>query len=619
MMMKGSTEILRCDTLAAALTYASLGWPIIPDHTPIPGGGCSCGDPQCNKCGKHPRISRWTEAASTAPTVIERWGRDWPEMNIAVLTGARSELVVLDVDPRHRGGDSLDALFPSEELRGLRTPIALTGGGGRHLYFKYPGSPFKTIPNLLPGLELKADGAKVTLPPSLHERGIRYTWELSPFEVEVAPIPKRLLDLAGRRKERGSTIESGGEFIPEGQRNGRLTSIAGAMRRQGASQEAIVAALLEVNERQCLPPLDEQEVRGIAKSASRYTPRPSSLSREPELKVYTAASLQNMVFSPPKWAVPGLIPEGLTILAGPPKVGKSFMALSLCLSVASGGMALGSIETEAGEVLLIALEDPIPRLQRRIESLSDDRPWPADLHLINTCPRAHEGGLEFLENWLKTHPRAKLVVIDTLQKFRKPLGRNSNLYGDDYEAAGSLKSLADRYGVGIVVLHHTKKGEVSDPLEGVSGTMGLSGAADTTLVLKRSRGQGSAELFITGRDVEERTMALRFESPDWRLEGDAEEGKLSLQRKEIIKLLKSSEKPLTPKAIAQALGREYNSTIRGLLVKMADAGQILSHEGEYSYDHHKPHELDKPYGPGELGEPDGFPPSVYGDEGKREP
>lgn len=618
-MTKAPIDSRPVDILAEALRYASLGWPIIPDHIPLAGGGCSCGTPGCDKAGKHPRISRWTEVASTDQAVIEGWGKNWPEMNISVLTGARSNLVVLDVDPRNGGEASLDALFPAEELRRLQTPISRTGGGGKHLYFRYPGSPFKTLPDLLPGLELKADGGKVTLPPSLHLSGNRYAWEFSPFGVEVAPIPKRLLDLAGRRKERGSTTERGGEFIPEGQRNGRLTSMAGAMRRQGASQEAIEAALLAVNNGHCLPPLDEREVRNIARSVSRYSPAPASLSRETELKVYTAASLEGMVFRPPKWAVPGLIPEGLTILAGPPKVGKSFLALSLCLNVATGGRALESIETEPGEVLLIALEDPLSRLQRRIGSLCEGGPWPQDLHLTNVCPRAHEGGIDFIDGWLEEHPRARLVVIDTFQKFRKPLGRNSNLYGDDYEAAGNLKSLADRHGVGIVVLHHTRKGEVADPVEGVSGTMGLSGAADTTLVLKRNRGQGSADLFITGRDVEERTLALKFDSPGWRLEGDAEEARLSKQRQEIIKVLKSSQRPLAPKAIAQALGREYNSTIRGILAKMAEAGQILNHGGEYSYDDRKQRELDEPYELGNLAEQNDLFPTVHGGNAERKP
>lgn len=598
-----------------AQRYAGLGWPIVPDHNPTSEGRCSCGDPRCSKVGKHPRISRWTEEASTVPAHIERWGREWPDMNISVLTGPRSNLAVLDVDTRNGGDESLHRLFSEAELEALETPIAQTGGGGLHIYLCYPGSPFRSVPDLLPGIELKADGAKVTLPPSLHKSGERYRWKRSPFEVKPAPLPEKIMDLIARKREKDRSSRGEGEPIWEGQRNSQLTACAGSMRRQGASLEAIESALLIMNKGQCAPPLDEREVLGIARSASRYTPKPLSQgARAPVVR--TAADLQGLYFPPPRWAVPGLIPEGLTILAGSPKVGKSWLALSLCLAVARGEKFLGTMETEPGEVLLVALEDSFSRLQERIGILvSGEGAWPESLHLVNDFPRAHEGGIAFLDAYLKEHPGIRLVVIDTFQRFRKPLGRNSNMYGDDYEAAGQLKSLADRHHMGILILHHTKKGQVVDPLEGVSGTMGLSGAADTTLVLTRSRGQGRAELFITGRDVEERTLALQFEEGLWTADGNAEEVGLSQQRRQIIDLLKGNTKPMSPKEIAEALGRPNNSTVRRLLSNMAKDEQILNLEGRYFYKNCGQHEHDEQCEHHEQREH--FTP-VHGGEGERE-
>ncbi|NMC34029.1 MAG: AAA family ATPase [Veillonellaceae bacterium] len=575
-----------------AKRYASLSWPIIPDHTVSPDGACSCRNPECENPGKHPRIKAWTVGASTAPAVLERWGREYPEMNISVLTGPRSNLAVLDVDPRNGGAESLSALFSPEELETLRTPIALTGGGGNHYYFKYPGSPFKSIPNLLPGIELKADGSKVTLPPSLHKSGERYAWETSPFDVEPAPLPQKVLELIVRKRQKDRTTYGEGEPIPNGERNNRLTALAGALRKQGACREAIEAALMKINEKQCTRPLEEREILAIAKSVSRYKPEPTLLPKNRIPNILSAAELQKMVFPPAKWAVPSLIPEGLTILAGAPKTGKSFFALSVCLSIAQGGIALSAIETSPGEVLLIALEDPMRRLQERIESLALGEAWPERLHILNECPRAHEGGVAFLDNWLEEHPDTRLVVIDTFQKFRKPQGGNSNAYEVDYEAAGGLKAIADKHGVGILVLHHTRKGETIDPLEAVSGTMGLSGAADTILVLKRAKGQGKADLFITGRDVEEHTLALRFDDLGWKLEGNADEVRITEGRQEILSLLKSSLVPLSPKKIAEGLERKNNSTIRNILSKMADKGQILNLGGTYCYAGSGSHERD---------------------------
>lgn len=572
-------ETKQINVLEEAKRYAAIGWPIIPDHNPTPGGGCSCENPNCDKAGKHPRLSAWTVEASTVPATLDRWGRQWPDMNISVLTGPRSNLVVLDVDPRNGGGESLSALFSPEELEALRTPIALTGGGGNHYYFKYPGSPFKTL-ELLPGIELKADGAKVTLPPSLHKSGNRYAWETSPFEVEPAPLPQKILEMIARKRKKERAEYGDGEPIPKGQRNCRLTAMAGALRKQGASREAIEAALMKVNETQCKEdPLEEREIMAIAKSVSRYRPEPDPAPRTFIPRILSAADLQNMVFPPPKWAVPGLIPEGLSILAGAPKAGKSFFALAVCLSVAQGGMALSSIETEAGDVLLIALEDPMPRLQRRIDSLALGEAWPERLYVMNDCPRAHEGGIAFLDGWLEEHPGTRLVVIDTFQKFRKPQGRNSNAYEVDYEAAGGLKTVADRHNVGILVLHHTKKGETIDPLEGVSGTMGISGAADTTLVLKRARGQEKADLFITGRDVEERTLALKFDDMGWKLEGDAEEVRRSDSRNAVLQAIEAAGYPMTPKEIAEYMERP-RGTVRRLVSELVKGKLLTPLEGD---------------------------------------
>jgi hypothetical protein len=172
-----------------------------------------------------------------------------------------------------------------------------------------------------------------------------------------------------------------------------------------------------------------------------------------------------------------------------------------------------------------------------------------------------------------------LVVIDTFQKFRKPQGRNSNAYEVDYEAAGGLKTVADRHNVGILVLHHTKKGETIDPLEGVSGTMGISGAADTTLVLKRARGQEKADLFITGRDVEERTLALKFDDMGWKLEGDAEEVRRSDSRNAVLQAIEAAGYPMTPKEIAEYMERP-RGTVRRLVSELVKGKLLTPLEGD---------------------------------------
>lgn len=142
------------------------------------------------------------------------------------------------------------------------------------------------------------------------------------------------------------------------------------------------------------------------------------------------------------WAVDGFLPSGCSILSGGPKMGKSILALHIALAISTGGIALGSIEVERGDVLYAALEDTKRRLQSRIRN-SGIQPGSdlSRLTLVTEIPRQHEGGLMWIENWLQTHPEARLVIIDTLQRFRKPHSANGDRYASDYEAIGAIKRL----------------------------------------------------------------------------------------------------------------------------------------------------------------------------------
>ena len=165
MPRSAQTETAAGDLLAAALDYAVRGWCVIPLHD-VTAGRCSCLDGDaCTTPGKHPRITKWTERASSDVELVAGWWARWPTANVGILTGKRSGLVVLDVDPRHGGDDSLAAL-EAEHGRLPETPLVVTGGGGLHYYFGHPGGDVRSY-TLAAGLELKADGTFVVAPPSL--------------------------------------------------------------------------------------------------------------------------------------------------------------------------------------------------------------------------------------------------------------------------------------------------------------------------------------------------------------------------------------------------------------------------------------------------------------------
>jgi bifunctional DNA primase/polymerase-like protein/primase-like protein len=268
-----------------ALYYAALGWPVHPLHEPITGDAfpCSCRSSKCGGPGKHPRLNGWQVNASTDPAQIQMWWTTWPTANIGIVTGSRSGICVLDIDPRNGGDVSFDALV-QEHGKLPATVEAQTGGGGRHLLFQCPdGVVLHNRAGILPGIDFKGENGFIVVEPSLHKSGFRYGWEMSsqPGAVEVAAAPPWLLTLVKSKTNTNhattTAAATAGGSIPVGTRNTTFTSLAGTMQRRGMSEEAIIAALKEEN-RRCVDdqgnaaPLDDEEICRIAASVARYEP-----------------------------------------------------------------------------------------------------------------------------------------------------------------------------------------------------------------------------------------------------------------------------------------------------------------------------------------------------------
>ena len=196
-------------------------------------------------------------------------------------------------------------------------------------------------------------------------------------------------------------------------------------------------------------------------------------------KTLTALELLGLELPPIRWSVQSLIPEGVTLLAGKPKLGKSWMALGIAIAISTGGVALGTRPVEMGDVLYMALEDNPRRLGKRLEKLLEKLltgDAPERLHIAFEWSRMDEGGAEALQRWLEAHPNARLVVVDILKRVRPRTSPNRNVYDADYEALEAMQRLAAEYEVSILVVHHLRKLGAADPLDEISGSTGLSGA-----------------------------------------------------------------------------------------------------------------------------------------------
>ena len=297
------------------------------------------------------------------------------------------------------------------------------------------------------------------------------------------------------------------------------------------------------------------------------------------VRMVNAQDLRSKEFQPIKWAVPGFLPSGLSILGAPPKTGKSILALQISLGVSIGGYVLGKIQVERGDVLYLALEDNERRLQERIESSNavDENDNLSRLTLVYTIPRQHEGGLEFITWWLENHPEARLVIIDTLQKFRKQLSNKANVYAEDYDVISEMKKVADKFDVAFLIIHHLKKLNPKDELtmdwiDSFSGSAGISGSADALFVLKRARSSVNGKLYRTGRDVEEKEFWLTLDGFGWSLDGEAEAFTLPEWKKQIVDYLKDHA-TITPIELAQAYNMNVN-TARSNLQRLFKEGKL---------------------------------------------
>lgn len=247
--------------LEAALAYAAQGWSVVP----------------VAPRAKRP-IVRWEpyqhEAADEAR--LKRWFARWPDANIAVVTGEVSGLVVLDVDPKHGGERALAAL---EARHGpLPTSVeAVTGGGGRHVYFAHPGREVRNRTGLAPGIDLRGDGGVIVVPPSLHPSGRRYRWKRgrAPDDLPLAPLPVWLeLDRwMGGEAPRGQPLAHwralAREGVKEGRRNSTIASFTGHLLWHGVDPDVVTELMLAWNAQRCDPPLGDEEVAETVRSIER--------------------------------------------------------------------------------------------------------------------------------------------------------------------------------------------------------------------------------------------------------------------------------------------------------------------------------------------------------------
>ena len=304
--------------------------------------------------------------------------------------------------------------------------------------------------------------------------------------------------------------------------------------------------------------------------------------KQEKLRTIDGATLMSLPLHPPDFVVDTLISQGLHILAGSPKVGKSWLALWLAVTVAKGEPVWG-MNVKQGTTLYLCLEDSQLRIQNRLFEITEDAP--PSVHFCTESRILGDGLEEQLRQFLAEHHDTVLVIIDTLQMIRN--AGCDNTYANDYRDLSALKKLADAHGVAILLIHHLRKEKADDVFNRISGTTAISGAVDGSFTLvEERRGSGLARLSCIGRDIEYRELELRRNADNvWEAAED------SLQRPEplgerilflISELLRdSSEFTGTPTELAQRIDPDGSEgvTPKNVSRKILQSAAALSEMG----------------------------------------
>ncbi len=281
----------------------------------------------------------------------------------------------------------------------------------------------------------------------------------------------------------------------------------------------------------------------------------------------------------PNWFIKNFLMEGLTILAGKPKTGKSWLALNISFSVAQGKKLLNRYYTEQHEVLYLAYEDTKRRLKKRIIQLMqseyyycdqvDNIFFPDQLHLKNL----NTGGLEELEKLVTENNKIKVVIIDTFGASFVPPKKSVDTFQENYQMILMLQKFAMKYSIAVILIHHLKKMKGELAQDGILGSTGITAACDSTMILEVDKDK-NAVIEINGRDVLNERIAVEHdqETGVWELRG--EETDLTIERQTILDIFKAEpERIFQTKDIAELTNTSRPNASK-LLKKLAEDGFI---------------------------------------------
>lgn len=455
-LFRVTAEMRSMDKRVAAAAYARAGLKVLGLHG-VKDGHCTCGRPACSNIGKHPFGTYFPNghlSATTNEEIIDDFFRKNPDANIGIVPD--DGLIVIDID-----GDKGEAAIAAFDLP---QTASVTTGRGHHHYFRSQA----VVAPKLPSVDYRQSGAGyVVAPPSLHRGGKTYVWGNSS---EIADLPRSFGDAARTVKVDFSALSG---IVQEGGRNTRLTSIAGLLRSKNIPFDGVYSAISALNQRICVPPLDDVEVRKIARSVSKY----------PAAQEDFFGDMDKVIVEPVHWLYEPYIPlAALTMLDGDPGLGKSNFGAAITAAVTKGRLVPWSKSQPRGRVLVLSAEDDPGRVQKpRLDANSADA---TQIRYATELFSLDEKGIELLRSEIES-TRPLLVIIDPIIAFIGP-GADLNKATDMTRFLTQIDQLAREFDCAIVIVRHLRKArEGGSPLHQGMGSIAIAGRVRSMLVMGR--------------------------------------------------------------------------------------------------------------------------------------
>lgn len=486
------TSESRPTRLEEALSLAARGWPVFPGHL-------TDDDPP----KKVPANAKGFKGATVKPRPIEIQWRSDPDAYVAVALPIG--VVALDVDKVEQ--------FEAAGLEMPDGPGQRTLHGGYHKLFKTDGRVVKQTVKEIPGADTRVGGL-----------GYVFVWDAAAWpdvaeSLDALPdAPEWLYDHEAREEVAPSERRTRGGAVPTfvfkmGERDNALAAFAGLMRRGGAGPDAIYAALKAMAdsgqiEQTREDQITDKDLRRIAGSIGGRQSNAVDAQSRPRRAIarQNAEELKKKQIIPIEYVIEEVMPEGVGIISGAPKIGKSWLAFQAALEVSVGGELLGRKVLKARPALYYGLEDGERRFQKRMQMIEGSRgldlSW---LELRYDAPAIGDGLEEEIEEFIANNEEygGSVVVIDVLAKVWPEQQGRGSAYNQDYRVIGPLKEIQGRHpGSTIVCITHNRKQGAEDVMSTVQGTHGVVGAVDWTWIIKRERLAVQGNIYVTGRDIE---------------------------------------------------------------------------------------------------------------------